>query len=187
MATARKTAARKAAKSETAKAPRKTVRRKVVRRAAPKARAADAPEFTRAAAANAQNLFDMGMANFGRTLERLNLSGVAGTIAEGRRKDLAALVAANKKSYEGIQAVVARQTAMLRNAVSEWQAMAQGGRGQGLGRVDEVAKQTFTMALENIRELGELAARSQAEAFEIVRRRIMENVEEVNALIRRGR
>jgi phasin family protein len=53
--------------------------------------------------------------------------------------------------------------------------------------MDEVAKQTFTMALENIRELGELAARSQAEAFEIVRRRIMENVNEVSSLLQRGR
>jgi phasin family protein len=182
MATARKTAAKKAGKTA-----RKSTR-KSVRRAAPKAqRAAAGPAgVARSAAANAQNLFDMSMAGFGKTLEHLNLSGVAGTIAEGRRKDLAALVAANKKSYEGIQAVVARQTAMLRNAVTEWQAMAQGGRGQGMGRVDEIAKQTFTMALENIRELGELAARSQAEAFEIVRRRIMENVEEVNALMRRG-
>jgi phasin family protein len=53
--------------------------------------------------------------------------------------------------------------------------------------MDEVAKQTFTLALENIRELGELAARSQAEAFEIVRKRIMENVNEVSALMQRGR
>jgi len=85
--------------------------------------------------------------------------------------------------------VVARQTAMLKNAVSEWQSMAQGmspgGARPGLGQMDELAKNTFTMALNNIRELGELAARSQAEAFEIVRRRIMENVEEVSALIRR--
>jgi len=72
--------------------------------------------------------------------------------------------------------------------VSEWQSMAQGAGSTpgGLGRLDDAAKQTFTLALQNIRELGELAARSQAEAFEIVRRRIMENVEEVNALIRRG-
>ena len=62
-----------------------------------------------------------------------------------------------------------------------------GGSGSGLGRVDEMAKQAFTMALENIRELGELAARSQAEAFEIVRKRIMENVNEVSALMQRGR
>jgi phasin family protein len=150
-------------------------------------RPAQKPATSRAAP---EGLFDMSMAGVGQTLERLNLSGVASTIAEGRRKDLAALVAANKKSYEGLQAVVARQTAMLKNAVTEWQSIAQGMSpsrgGQGLGRIDEVAKQTFTLALENIRELGELAARSQAEAFEIVRRRIMENVEEVNALIGRG-
>jgi phasin family protein len=139
-------------------------------------------------AARAGGLFDMSMAGLGRTLEGLNLSNVASTIAEGRRKDLAALIAANKKSYEGLQAVVARQTAMLKNAVSEWQSMAQGvgTTPGGLGRLDDAAKQTFTLAVQNIRELGELAARSQAEAFEIVRRRIMENVEEVNALIRRG-
>jgi len=78
----------------------------------------------------------------------------------------------------------------LKNAVTEWQSIAQGvsgGSGSGLGRVDEMAKQAFTMALENIRELGELAARSQAEAFEIVRKRIMENVNEVSALMQRGR
>jgi phasin family protein len=77
---------------------------------------------------------------------------------------------------------------MLRSAVSEWQALAQGmsqgGGRQGLGRMDEVARNAFKMALENIRELGELAARSQAEGFEIVRKRIMENVSEVDALLR---
>jgi len=66
----------------------------------------------------------MSMTGVGKALEQFNLSGVASTIAEGRRKDLAALVAANKKSYEGLQTVVARQTAMLKNAVSEWQAIA---------------------------------------------------------------
>jgi phasin family protein len=182
MATTRKTAAK-----STRKTARKTSARKTVKRAAPKA-AARASAAATATATGAQKLFDLSMGGLGQTLEQLNLSGVAGTIAEGRRKDLAALIAANKKSYEGIQAVVARQTSMLRNAVTEWQAMAQGGGSvHGLGRVDEVAKQTFTMALENIRELGELAARTQAEAFEIVRQRIMENVEEVNALMRRGR
>ena len=168
--------ATKARKSTAKKRSRKSAARR------PAAKAA-APRAVRAG-----NLFDMSMAGLGRTLEGLNLSSVASTIAEGRRKDLAALIAANKKSYEGLQAVVARQTAMLKNAVSEWQAMAQGAGTApgGFGRLDNAAKQTFTLAVQNIRELGELAARSQAEAFEIVRRRIMENVEEVNALIRRG-
>jgi phasin family protein len=158
-------------------------------RKAPAKRTTGAARKPAARVVSPEGMFDMSMTGVGKALEQFNLSGVASTIAEGRRKDLAALVAANKKSYEGLQAVVARQTAMLKNAVTEWQAIAQGmkpgGAGQGFGRLDEVAKQTFTVALENIRELGELAARSQAEAFEIVRRRIMENVEEVNALIRR--
>ena len=170
---------RKSAGKSAAKSRRKTAKRTVARKA-------EAP----AAMKGAERLFSMSMGGLGNTLGRLNLSGVAGTIAEGRRKDLAAIVAANK-SYEGLQAVVARQTSMLKNAVSEWQSIAQGvsagGAGQGLGRVDEMAKQAFTMALENIRELGELAARSQAEAFEIVRKRIMENVNEVSALLQRGR
>jgi phasin family protein len=167
---------------------RKSAGKTRARKAAPARRRAGAAKAAPARAAAAQTLFDMPMAGLSKTLDRLNLSGVAGTIAEGRRKDLAALVAANKKSYEGLQAVVARQTAMLKNAVTEWQSMAQGmsrGEGnQGLGQMDQVARNAFTMALNNIRELGELAARSQAEAFEIVRRRIMENVEEVNALLR---
>jgi phasin family protein len=170
----RKSAGKTAAKSRGRKTARRTAARKT-----------EAPRAMK----GAERLFSMSMGGLGNTLERLNLSGVAGTIAEGRRKDLAALVAANKKSYEGLQAVVARQTAMLKNAVTEWQSIAQGvgGGGQGLGRMDELAKQAFTMALENIRELGELAARSQAEAFEIVRKRIMENVNEVSALLQRGR
>ncbi|HQR20686.1 MAG TPA: TIGR01841 family phasin [Burkholderiaceae bacterium] len=169
---------------------RKSTAKKRTHKASPVRRAArGAAKAAPARAAAPENLFGMSMTGLGKTLDRLNLSGVASTIAEGRRKDLAALIAANKKSYEGLQSVVARQTAMLKNAVSEWQSIAQGvshgGGRQGMGQMDEVAKQAFTMALNNIRELGELAARSQAEAFEIVRRRIMENVEEVNALIRR--
>jgi phasin family protein len=165
---------------------RKSTGKSRARKAPAKRRSAGAARATRP---GPEGMLDMSMTGVGKALEQFNLSGVASTIAEGRRKDLAALVAANKKSYEGLQAVVARQTAMLKNAVAEWQAIAQGmkpgGAVQGFGRLDDVAKQTFTVALENIRELGELAARSQAEAFEIVRRRIMENVEEVNALIRK--
>lgn len=169
---------------------RKSARKTRTRKAIPPVRRSSGAKAAPArAAASAETLFDLSMPGLSKTFERLNLSGVAGTIAEGRRKDLAALIAANKKSYEGLAAVVARQTAMLKNAVSEWQSMAQGmspgGARPGLGQMDELAKNTFTMALNNIRELGELAARSQAEAFEIVRRRIMENVEEVSALIRR--
>lgn len=172
-----------AARKSTAKRPAQT-------RSAKTARGSRATRSAAAPGMAAEKLF-APLGGLGQTLERLNLSSVAATIAEGRRKDLSALVAANKKSYEGLQAVVARQTTMLKSAWGDWQALTQGlSTRKGvpeLGQMDDVARQTFTLALQNIRELGELAARSQAEAFDIVRRRIMENVEEVNALLKRGR
>lgn len=177
-----------------ATAARKSTRKRATKSARPKARSTRATGAAGAASSARdrsmpQALF-ASLGGLGKTLEQLNLSSMASTIAEGRRKDLSALVAANKKSYEGLQAVVARQTAMLKSALGDWQSLTSNlsakGSSAGLGQMDEVARQTFTLALQNIRELGELAARSQAEAFEIVRRRIMENVEEVSSLMKRG-
>lgn len=172
-----------------ATATRKTTRKRAAKTTRAKPRATRSAETT-AERSMPQALF-ASLGGLGKTLEQLNLTSMASTIAEGRRKDLSALVAANKKSYEGLQAVVARQTAMLKSAIGDWQALTGNlsakGSNAGLGQMDEVARQTFTLALQNIRELGELAARSQAEAFDIVRRRIMENVEEVSALMKRSR
>ena len=72
----RKSAGKSAAKSRSRKTAKRT--------AAPKT---EAPRAMK----GAERLFSMSMGGLGNTLERLNLSGVAGTIAEGRRKDLAAL------------------------------------------------------------------------------------------------
>lgn len=124
------------------------------------------------------------------TLKQLDLTGVAGKLVEGRRKDLQAIVQANKKSYAGIQAVVQRQTAMLKEAIGQWQALA-GSMSvteprESIAKLNEVARASFQSSLGNIRELAELAGRSQAEAFEVLKARIQENVDEVNQLLKRG-
>jgi len=41
----------------------------------------------------------------------------------------------------------------------------------------DLAKEGFENALANMRELAEMAAKSQKEAFEVIRKRIEENVE----------
>ena len=118
------------------------------------------------------------------------VSDVAGKLIEGRRRDLDAIIEANRKSYQGIQAVVERQTAMLKDSIAQWQSvakmMAASGPRESISKLDELAKQSFGMAVANIRELAELAARSQADAFEVVRQRIRENVEEVTRLLNRN-
>jgi phasin family protein len=50
-------------------------------------------------------------------------------------------------------------------------------------QLDELAVAAFKMALADIRELAELTARSQAEAYDIVSRRIREDVDEATRLL----
>ena len=130
------------------------------------------------------------MAKIAATLKQLDLSGVAGKLVEGRRKDLEAIVQANKKSYAGIQAVVQRQTAMLKDAIGQWQSLAGSLSAaepkESLNKLNEMARASFQSSLGNIRELAELAGRSQADAFEVLKNRIQENVDEVSKLLGRG-
>ena len=46
----------------------------------------------------------------------------------------------------------------------------------------DLAKEGFEKALANMRELAEMATKSQKEAFEVVRKRIEENVESIRNL-----
>jgi phasin family protein len=86
-----------------------------------------------------------------------------------------------------LQSVVQRQVEALKNAVSEWRLviklLADSGLRESLSKVDELALASFKMALNNIRELAEMTARSQADAYEVVSRRIREDVDEVTRLL----
>lgn len=123
-------------------------------------------------------------------LQNLKLSGAAGAILESGRKDLAALIKANEKSYQGLQAVVQRQTEMLRSAITDWQGAVSTMPGkdpkENLAKLDEMGKAAFKRALDDIRELAELAAKSQSDAFEVMRQRISANVEQVSQLLGKG-
>ena len=124
-------------------------------------------------------------------LQNLKVSGTAGAVLESGRKDLAALIKANEKSYQGLQSVVARQTQMLRSAITDWQGAVTQMPGkdpkENLAKLDEMGRAAFQRALDDIRELAELAAKSQADAFEIVRQRISENVDQVSRLLTKER
>ena len=59
--------------------------------------------------------------------------------------------------------------------------VADAGQVDALKRTD-LAKEGFEKALANMRELAEMASKSQREAFEVVRKRIEENVEDIRNL-----
>ncbi len=140
------------------------------------------------AADDVQDAFVKPLKGMAERLQNLPLAGAAGAIVESGRKDLQALVQANEKSYQGLQAVVQRQTEMLKSSIQEWQSAVKGMSGgdprENLSKLDAMGKAAFKQALDDIRELSEMAARSQSEAFEVVRKRIGENVDEVSKLLR---
>jgi phasin family protein len=135
-----------------------------------------------------QDAFVKPMKGMAERLQNLPLAGAAGAIVESGRKDLQALVQANEKSYQGLQAVVQRQTEMLKSSIEEWQGTVKGMAGSNprdnLAKLDAMGKAAFKQALDDIRELSEMAAKSQAEAFDVVRRRIQDNVDEVSKLLK---
>ncbi|VTU17759.1 phasin family protein [Variovorax sp. PBS-H4] len=143
------------------------------------------------AADDVQDAFIKPLKGMAERLQNLPLAGAAGTIVESGRKDLQALMEANQKSYQGLQAVVARQTEMLKNSIVEWQGTVKGMSPaeprENLAKLDAMGKAAFKQALDDIRELSELAAKSQAEAFDIVSQRIRDNVEEVSKLLKTPR
>src|SRR5712672_3388783 len=57
-------------------------------------------------------------------LDAARLRAAAVKLLARRRKDLEAVVAANRKSFEGIQAVVKRQTQLLKEQIGEWRSVA---------------------------------------------------------------
>ncbi|SFQ00441.1 phasin family protein [Variovorax sp. OK605] len=122
-------------------------------------------------------------------LQNLNLTGGAGKLLDSGRKDLQALMQANEKSYQGLQAVVQRQTEMIKTAIGEWQTAAKGMPGkdpkENLSKLDELGRQSFQRAVDDIKELANLAAKSQADAFDVVRQRIQANVDEVTKMLQR--
>jgi len=109
-------------------------------------------------------------------------------LMEARRKDIEALVTANRQAYEGMQLLAHRQAEMLKEAMTEWQAATEGmmsgqSPGAGAAKQAELGKQTFEKALANMRELAEIATKSQSEAWEVVARRFHENLEELKKLM----
>jgi phasin family protein len=152
---------------------------------------ASAKKAAPTAADDVQDAFIKPLKGMAERLQNLPLAGAAGTIVESGRKDLQALVEANQKSYEGLQTVVARQTEMLKNTIEDWQAAVKGMSPaeprENLAKLDAMGKAAFKQALDDIRELSELAAKSQAEAFNIVSQRIRANVDEVSKLLKTPR
>ena len=121
--------------------------------------------------------WEMPFFDFTKLLEQHKLPGVnVAALLDRERKNIEALTKANMIAFEGFQALVRKQSEILQETMKQTIANA---RQQDVSKNMEVAKQGFEKALDHMRELAEMAAKSQKEAFEVVRKRVDENMEEI--------
>jgi phasin family protein len=109
-----------------------------------------------------------------------------------QQKNLQALAKANQLLVEGAQAVVRREVEILQKALAELATaskdiMQQGDPQAQAGKRLELAQASFQAAIQNMRELAEVAGRSNREALEVINQRALESFEEIKQALARKR
>jgi phasin family protein len=114
--------------------------------------------------------------DFTKLMSQFRLPGVDfAALVDRERKNIEALAEANRIAFEGWQRLVRRQAEILQETMKK--VVADAGQEDAMKKRADLAKEGFEKALANMRELAEMATKSQKEAFEVVRKRIEENVE----------
>jgi phasin family protein len=124
-----------------------------------------------------------------KMLEQFKLPGVdTKEIVEARRKDINALVQANQAIYEGMQALANKQGELLRAAMEDIQSVvkgAAGGVGVGdPGKQGELARRAYDKVLGDMKDLAEIARKSQTDAMAKITQRGTEHLDEVKKMMK---
>ena len=124
-----------------------------------------------------------------KMIAQFKLPGIdTAEIVEARRKDIDALVQANQAAYEGMQALAKKQAEMLTQAMQDIQAAVKAAAG-GVGVVDsgkqgELARKAYEKVLGDMKELAEIARKSQADAMVSITQRCTQHLDEVKKMMK---
>jgi len=123
--------------------------------------------------------------DFGKMFEQFKVPGVdMSAIADARRKDIEALVDANKAVYEGMQALASKQAEILKQAMEGIQGAAGGTEMGDPAKQAELARKAFEKTLSDMKDLAEIARKSQADALASITQRATQNMQEVQKMMR---
>jgi phasin family protein len=116
-------------------------------------------------------------------LEQIHIPGVdLGQWAESQRDNIKALQEANEAAAKGLQSLVSRQAEILRESLEAWQAAVSDSAtapAEMAQKQIELGQKAFGKALSNMRELAEIAIKSQSEAADIIRKRFEQNLRDL--------
>ena len=128
--------------------------------------------------------------DFAKVFEQLKLPGLdVAAIVESRRKDIEALMTANRLALEAAQSLGQKQVEMLRHSLTEIRdAITHAGAAKGseepAARNSELVQRILQTVLQDMRELSEAAFKAQSDTVAVVNKRIQDNIEEMKALLK---
>ncbi|MBR9972404.1 phasin family protein [Magnetospirillum sulfuroxidans] len=134
------------------------------------------------ASKQAEQLFDFDISKY---MGEFKVPGVdVETLVGSQRKNIEALTQANKLAYDGLQAVLKRQVEILRQTMDEVAVVSKdiaepGNPQDKAAKQAELAKDAFERSLSNMRELAEMIAKANNEAFELLNKRFTQNLDEM--------
>lgn len=101
------------------------------------------------------------------------------SVVESRRKDIDALVAANRAALETAQALAQKQTEMLMQAMQAIQQAARDAAGGDVTKISESARAAVEKAIGDMKELAQIAQSAQTDAMAALTKRATEQLAEI--------
>ena len=105
-----------------------------------------------------------------------------------QRKNVEAFTQANQLAFDGVKQVAQRQAEIARKAFEEFgkvtkELTAAGTPEDTFAKQADLAKTAFEEALVNLRELVDTLQKSQAEAVDVLSKRVVANIEDVKTVV----
>lgn len=113
-------------------------------------------------------------------------------MAQAQRRNLEALTQANQLALESTQSWVKRNLELARQSMEDLQAMLSemtkpdGSMEDRLQRHAEFSRKAIEKGLENFRDLAELVTKANADAMNVIAKRVSEGLDEVRELAKKA-
>ena len=119
--------------------------------------------------------------DFAKVADQFKMPGLdAQALVEYQKRNLEAFASANKIALEGAQAVIRRQAEIVRKSVEDAsKALSELNAAETpqdkFAKQAELAKEAYEAAVANLRELTEMASKSNGEAADLISTRVSES------------
>ncbi|WP_250474939.1 hypothetical protein [Caballeronia sp. GAFFF1] len=125
-----------------------------------------------------QPAFPPGLLAYGNFIERFRARYLNWpAMAESHRKDIDALLQANRDAYDGFHAIVERRNALLLEELAQWTEIINGLTGpQAIAQRAEIGQKSLARAMQGIRELIELEGSVRNRTWKVLQDRVQERV-----------